>query len=64
MIPFPEISPKFTIEDIRKIRDHMADEMENMTQDERIAYIRAGAEEVKKKMDALRATRDSKKASA
>ena len=44
MEPKLEISPDFTLEDIRKIRDYNYEITKNMTTQERIAYYNKGAE--------------------
>lgn len=38
MIPFPEISPEFTIDDIHKIREYNYEVTKGMSVEERVAY--------------------------
>lgn len=58
-IPKPKISPNFTVEDIRKLRDWDAERWENMTQAEIIADIHEGAKPMLKRLDEMRAARDN-----
>ena len=46
-----EISPDFTLEDIRKIRDYNYEITKNMTTNERIDYYNKGAESFKKEFE-------------
>ena len=54
MEPKLEISPNFTLEDIRKIRDYNYEMTKNMNTEEMVAYYRKGAEEAFKRMAELR----------
>ena len=40
IIPEPNLSPHFSVEDIRKLRTYTAELMENMTKEERRMYIK------------------------
>ena len=44
-IPFPEISPNFTVEDIRRIRTWNSARYASMTREEIVEDIRLGAKE-------------------
>jgi hypothetical protein len=57
----PLVSPNFTMEDIRKLRDYDYEITKNMTPEERISYHRAKAENVYKEMADLRDANDSPK---
>ena len=46
-----EISPDFTIEDIRKIRDYNYEMTKNMNAEEMIAYIKKGADSFRKELE-------------
>ena len=50
MIEKPILSPEFSVEDIRKLRTYMAAEMENMTREERLAYIEEGAKGIRQEI--------------
>ena len=54
MKPKLEISPDFTLEDIRKIRDYNYEMTKNMNTEEMVAYYRKGAESAFKRMAELR----------
>jgi len=60
MKPEPVISPDFTMEDIRKLRDYDAEVMENMTSKERLEYIKKDAEKVRKEFEHLRLMKEKK----
>ncbi len=45
----PEVSPRFDVDDIRKIRDYNSQRHSRMTRKEIVEDIRKGAEEVIKK---------------
>ena len=49
-----EISPDFTLEDIRKIRDYNYEMTKHMTSKEMIDYYNKGAEEAYKRMAELK----------
>lgn len=44
----PNISPKFTVEDIHKIREYHYELTKNMSFEERTAFYREGAKEFQK----------------
>jgi len=50
-----EISPDFTLEDIRKIRDYNYEMSKNMTMQDRIAYYNTGAECFRKDFEEFKA---------
>ena len=54
MEPKLEISPDFTLEDIRKIRDYNYEMTKNMTSKEMIDYYNKGAEEAYARMAKLK----------
>ena len=54
MEPKLEISPDFTLEDIRKIRDYNYEMTKNMTSKEMIDYYNKGAEEAYARMAELK----------
>ena len=49
-----EISPNFTLEDIRKIRDNDYEMTKNMSSKEMVAYYRTGAEKCIKEFEAFK----------
>ena len=55
MEPKLEISPDFTLEDIRKIRDYSYEMTKNMTTEEKIAYHKKGAEICLKEFEEFKA---------
>ena len=55
MEPKLEISPDFTLEDIRKIRDYNYQMTKNMTTQDRIAYYNKGAESFRKEFEEFKA---------
>ena len=50
MEPKLEISPDFTLEDIRKIRDYDYEMTKNMNNEEMIAYYNKGADKLRKEL--------------
>ena len=50
MEPKLEISPDFTLEDIRKIRDYDYEMTKNMNNEEMIAYYNKGADNFRKEL--------------
>lgn len=52
-----KISPDFTVEDIHKVREYNYEKTKDMTSEERRAYYRKGAEELQKRIDAIRSAR-------
>jgi hypothetical protein len=54
-IPEPELSPNFTLDDIRKIREWHYECMKDATHEEYIEDIRKGAEPVIREIEELRA---------
>jgi hypothetical protein len=56
-IPMPDISPNFTLEDIRKIRDYHAELFSDMTRAEQVAYYR---KEGQKAMDYMKKLREAR----
>ena len=60
MEPKLEISPDFTLEDIRKIRDYDYEMTKNMTSQEQIDYYNKGAEAGFKRIEELRAKRSNR----
>ena len=56
-IPMPEISPAFTVEDIRKIRDWDYERLKDATPEERSADIEQRAEEGRRAIAEIRAKR-------
>ena len=55
MIPKPNLSPHFSVEDIRKLRTYTAELMENMTKEERRMYIKNGAEKAYLEIERIKA---------
>lgn len=53
----PNISEKFTIEDIHEIRKYNAERRKNLTLEERLADIKKSANECEKDIDEYRKTR-------
>ena len=53
-IPKPDISPKFTIDDIHKIREWNYERLKDATIDERLQDINKSAEEGLKQIEAFR----------
>ena len=53
----PNISEKFTIEDIHTIREYNAERRKKLTLEERLADIRKSANECEKDIDEYRKTR-------
>ena len=49
-----EISPKFTIEDIHKIREYHYEVTKDMPLDERVAFYEEGAQEFLKYLEGLK----------
>ena len=54
------ISPNFTIDDIHKIREYNYEMTKNMTKDDRRAYYRKGAEDMKKRIEEHRKNKSEK----
>ncbi|MCL2064225.1 MAG: hypothetical protein FWG98_07625 [Candidatus Cloacimonetes bacterium] len=54
MEPKLDISPDFTIEDIKKIREYHYEVTKDMTTDERRAFYKEGTEKACKRMAELR----------
>jgi hypothetical protein len=46
--PFPKLSPDFTLDDIRKIRDYNHEVYKTMTKEEQRAYIAKTAEPIER----------------
>ncbi|MCL2053861.1 MAG: hypothetical protein FWG90_05400 [Oscillospiraceae bacterium] len=44
----PELSPYFTVEDIHKVREYHYEVTKDMSQEDRWAYYRKGAEEFRR----------------
>jgi hypothetical protein len=53
----PEISPDFTIEDIRKIRDYHAERYWSMPEEEYWAEVRDSSARMQKKIEDIRRNR-------
>ncbi len=53
----PNISEKFTIDDIHKIREYNAERRKRLTLKERLADIKKSADECEKDIDEYRKTR-------
>jgi len=53
-IPMPELSPDFTLEDIRKMRTWNYERLKDATVEERITEINRNAEEGFRKIEAMR----------
>ncbi|MCL2063586.1 MAG: hypothetical protein FWG98_04350 [Candidatus Cloacimonetes bacterium] len=60
MEPKLEISPNFTLEDIRKIRDYDYEMTKNMNNEEMIAYYNKGADYFRKELKASKNNKASK----
>ena len=56
-VPKPELSPDFTMEDIRKIREWNAEQLKDATPDEVSAFYAQSTKEFTAKMEALRKTK-------
>ena len=55
MIERPNLSPDFSVEDIRKLRTYTAEIMKNMTREERRAYNKEGVDKVLAEIERIRA---------
>ena len=53
-IPKPELSPLFTVEDIRKVRDYHYEMLKDATPEERRNYYREESAKVQRKMAKLK----------
>lgn len=58
-VPMPDISPKFTIEDIHKIREWNYERRKGMTTDERISDVNCGAQRSIERIEAARRAKQS-----
>ena len=60
MVAKPDISPDFTIEDIRKIQEYYYELTKDMTLQERLDFYNEGAKVVLKEMEERKAQRSQK----
>lgn len=57
MIEMPYISPKFTIDDIHRIREYNSEVTKNMTVEEKCEYFNSRGKEVQRKIEELKKTK-------
>ena len=53
-LPEPELSPNFTVEDIRKVRTYNYEVLKDATPEERRNYYKEGAEKFRRDMAELK----------